>query len=607
VTRLVLLEHAPAEFRREDGDTVVAMTPEACYELDRRRVPYKLTTDFGIDGRLAALEPRHWREQLEWFESLDGVLVSQVPETGRWRFGAATLCGYTLKTLLDPVRVRALELDSMLDSHDWVLLHRRPEGGLLIQGPSVTSAVLPLVARARGVEFEERVDANAAVPRLPAPVRVQEHQASLPGRLRSLLRRLAPGLRRERLAPARPRTRQGRLTLLFADFGYDLTFLMRRAREEGHRCLRVTGDTVVEDAASRTEIARLPTEAANLGWASAAEAVDSPDHPLWAWPDEWLPGVPLADLLRPRIRHWLEHVMPRVAARAAAFERLLEREEVDFTLGANVVHLDVPAAAAVTSPPAQSVLIDHGHDALAQELFDLIMLRQVDHDFCPTSEFAGYLESRRRLYDHPTADVHVGSYQWRASASLSRSGRPPQDSPQGRPVVVYALTATAGDARYLNSAFYADGWYYRLCREIVDVLASHPETFSVVKLFPGDGHLRNPIDLYVDDLALDHVVWSREPLRAWIPWADRMVFDLPSTGLYEAAAAGVPYLALLYAHHRHRAAAVEQLGPAAVHFAEPEEAARAVDAFVSAPTVTAPPLYPEGDEILTTLERLARR
>lgn len=608
MTRLVLLEHGPATFRPESGDTVVAMTPEACYELDRRRVAYKLTTDFGVEARLAALEPLHWQEQLAWFEAFDELLAAHVLATRRWRLGAATLYGYNLKTLLDPVRVRAVEVDSMLRSHDRVLLHRRAEadptipGRLLFQGPSVTSYVLPLVARARGIDFEERLDEETPALEIPAFAGAQEQQADLPERLKTLLRKGQTSLRRVR--PALSGTR--RLTLLFADFGYDLTLLMARAREQGHRCLRVVGDYVVEEGAHRTEIARLPREGTDAGWASAAETVNSSDHPLWGWPNSWLQGVKLSDVLRPRVRYWLESLMPHVEARATALERVLTNEGVDFVLGANVVHQDVLAAAAVTALPTQSVLVDHGHDAVAQELFDLIMLRYVDHDFSPTSEFAGYLDSRRQLYDHPTAEVHVGSYQWRESASLSRSGHPPQPVPSKRPIVVYALTATAGNARYLNSAFYADGWYYRLCREIVDVLGRHPEVFSVVKLFPGDGNLRHPIDLYVDDLELDHVVSSRAPLRAWIPWADRMIFDLPSTGLYEAATAGIPYLALLYAQHRHRPGAVEQLGPAAVHFAEPEEAARAVDAFVSSPTVTAPRLYPEGEEILATLERLAR-
>jgi hypothetical protein len=580
------------------------MTPEACYELDRRGITYKLTTDFGVESRLAALEPLHWQEQLEWLESFDEFLVAQVPTTARWRFGAATLYGFNLKTLMDPVRVRALEADSMLDSCDRVLLHRRAEVAppvswrLLFQGPSVTSLVLPLVARARGIEFEERLDEETPPLELPSPADPRSPQAGFRQRLKARLRRERPAL-------ARPTGT--RLTLLFADFGYDLTYLLARAREQGHRCLRVVEDIVVEADVGPTEVARLPREGADAEWASAAELVDSSDHPLWDWPNGWLPGVPLADVLRPRVRYWLECLMPRVAARADAFETLLRSENVDFVLGANMIQPDVPAAAAVTAHPAQSVLVDHGHDAFAQELFDLIMLRHVDYDFSPTRELAAYLESRGRLYDHPAAEVHVGSYQWRANASLSRSGRPPQPVPSGLPIVVYGLTATAGNGRYLNSAFYSDGCYYRLCREIVDVLAGHPEVFSVVKLFPGDGNLRNPIDLYVYDLGLDHVVSSRAPLRAWIPWADRVVFDLPSTGLYEAAIAGIPYLALLYAAHRHRPTAVELLGPAAVHFAEPAEAARAVDAFVGAPAVTAPRLYPEGDEILTTLERLARR
>lgn len=607
MTRLVLLEHAPESLRLEPNDVAVALTPEACYELDRRGVPYRLTTDFGTDARLAALEPLHWEEQLRWIDTFDELIAAHVPETTRWRFGAATLYAYNLKTLVDPVRVRALELAAMLDSCDRVVLHRRPAIDpppslrLVFGGASVTSRVLPLVARARGVEFEERlaevhVDAGEAVVAASTP----------PGLLERLERRLRAGYRALRKRPRPwPAATERRLTLLFADSGYDLRYLLARARERGHRCLRIVGDAVVEEGAHRRQVARLPIEGTDAGWASVAEAVASSDHPLWAWPNEWIPGAPLADVLRPRIVDWLERVMPRIAARAASFEELLGGERVDFVVAANPAGPDVVAAAAVAAPPTQSALVDHGHGAHASELFDLIMLRHFDHNFCPTSELARYMESRRALYEHPTASIHVGSYQWRANAALSRSEPPPQPIPEDRPVVVYALTATAGNGRYLNNAWYADGWYYRLCREIVDVLAQHPEVYSIVKLFPSDGHLRNPIDRHVSDLGLDHVAWSRAPLRAWIPWADRIVFDYPSTGLYETAAAGVPYLALLYTHHRYRPEAVELLGPAAVAFTEPIEAARAAEAFVTSPTVTAPRFAPEGDEILATLERLA--
>jgi hypothetical protein len=616
VTRLLLLEHVPATFRPEPGETVVALTPEACYDLDRRRVPYMLTTDFGVDAELAALEPRHWQEQLGWIASLDEAIAGEVAATRRWRFGAATLYAFDLKRTMDPLRVQAVELGSMLDACDHITLHRRAEADspgpfhLAFRGRNARSRLLPLVAGVRGIAFEERVDDEGPAPVTPVlETRATTESSAWAVRVR---RRLAARLRESHGRVRGARSTQaganasGDLTLLFADSGYDLEPLLTRARTHGHRCLRVRGDTVIEEGEGRTEVARLPTEGADSDWDSAAETIASSGHGLWNWPNEWLPGVPLADILRPRIVAWLREVMPRVAARAAALEELLRSERVDVVLGANIANLDVVTAAAVTARPTQSVLIDHGHDAFEQELFDLIALRYADHDFTPTSEFARYLRSRAPLCDYPTAEVQVGSYQWRSNAAPTRAEQPPYPLPGDRPTVVYALTSTAGDARYLNSAFYADGWYYHLCREIVDVLARHPEVFSIVKLFPGDGNVRNPIDLYVDDLGLDHLVSSRVPLRTWIPWADRIVFDLPSTGMYEAAAAGTPYLALLYSGHRHRPEAVDLLGPAAVQFTEPAEAAHAVDAFVGAETVTAPKLVPEGEEILTTLERLVR-
>ena len=592
----MLVESAPATFRNEPEDLVVALTPEACYELDRRGIPYKLTTDFGTDEAIAALEPEHWREQLEWIEALDETIAAHVPATKRWRFGAATLDALALKRLVDPVRLRALELDAVLGSCDVVLLHRRDSAE-----PPVTSRVLSLLASARGLAFGERI-VDAPEPEALPPVVHPLPSRGILDRLKASVRhrlRRAPVPRKEYPPP------QSRLTLLFADFGYDLPYLLARARERGHRCLRVVGDAVIEEGGEPAEVARVPTEGDEADWAAAAATVSSPEHPLWAWPNGWVAGVPLADVVRPAVVRWLETTMPRIAARAASFDELLKTEHVDFVVAANPGEPDVLAAAAVTAPPALSVVVDHGHRAHASALFDLIILRHVDHDFCATDELARYMESRRARYSHPTAELHVGSYLWRVNAALSPSQAPPAPVPAGKPVVVYALAATGGDARYLNGEWFSDGWYYRLCREIVDVLARHPEIHSVVKLFPADGIVRNPIDLYVRDLGLAHVVSSRAPLRAWIPWADRMIFDYPSTGLYEAAAAGVPYLALLYARHAYRPGAVEQLGSGAVPFVEPAEAARAVESFVSDSGATAPRLEPEGEEILLTLERLA--
>src|SRR5690348_974066 len=87
LSRLVLVEHARASFRPEPDDVVVALTPEACYELDRRGVAYELTTNFGVDAELSALEPQHWQEQLRWIDAFDQLIATHVAETRRWRFG----------------------------------------------------------------------------------------------------------------------------------------------------------------------------------------------------------------------------------------------------------------------------------------------------------------------------------------------------------------------------------------------------------------------------------------------------------------------------------------------------------------------------------------
>jgi hypothetical protein len=172
-------------------------------------------------------------------------------------------------------------------------------------------------------------------------------------------------------------------------------------------------------------------------------------------------------------------------------------------------------------------------------------------------------------------------------------------------LLVYALTAIAGDGRYLHNAWYPDAWYYELQRRLVDFLAESDGYRVVVKLFPGDGHLRNPIDRYVAERGAPHLSLSRAPFVEWLPEADRVFMDYTSTAFHECLFAGVPCRSLVHRTLRIRESIEQRIAASIARFQTHDEAVEILRAFLDEerPAVSDP--GPEPGEILPLLERLA--
>lgn len=641
--RLLLFEECPAGLDHGPHDLLVALTPLACYQLTRLRKPHAVPSDFASESVLAGLEDRYWEEQLEWLDHLDQLLWREIPALEQRGIRAASLYGYFLKISLDILFIRGFELAALLDQgYRQVILWRREvvepplDSTLLFRGPSVYSRLLPQFCRARGMGYQARaVPGPSAVPAVRRPGTM----FGVPVRHRA--RRLLHDIAQFREAAIRTvglsrRPDPGpRLTLLFRTTGYDLGPLLRAARGSGHRCLLMDGDRVVDvtGLVRRTVTAGGapdPRSAASdrsgdaSEWTDAAHRTTAPESTIWRWPNAWY-DLPLSEILAPRLAYWMTSVVPRLAALTDRFVRLLRDEQIDFVVAPHIADLSTCAAiaAARTLPRSRSVHIEHGDSLLALKVWDLLNLFHFDDYFVPHAEVAAYFRSRRECYARPTAQVHVGSYRWQShgrrarapqmAVERSRRGAANGDpgrrrgSPPPRPIVVYLLTGTGGDARYLNSAWYPDPWYYQLQTRIVDVFAGRDDYTFVVKLFPSDGHILNPIAEYVRDLGRKHIRVSRAPFTRWLPRADRVIIDFPSTGLYETAVAGVPFHLLLHAKFRFRPAALEPLRPWTTIFTQTQEAVQAVEQFLRGDVTRGQVLHPEGADILRTLEGLAGR
>jgi hypothetical protein len=604
--RLIALDGLPPGFRPDPGDALLALTPRACLALDGEKRPYSILHEFGFEEKRAAFEKKYWPEQLAWFRKIDETLGAGL--------SFSTLFAYFLKISLDNLVVRALEARCVRDAgFEDVTLYVDPgagrEEGLfgLCRGTvSNTARVWPGVLKALGARC--RTEPLPARPPSGAP------RAS-PG-WDSLAKDALFAARAARWALLSWKARRSEtrpLGLLFMETYYAMGDVVEEACRAGHRCFLRRGDKIVDVSGP------VPS---TRGWGPAKGATERPasdafaaGSPLWNWPDQ-AAGTAVEPWLGRCYREAAARDLTEVARLAGRFDGFYRDERIDFVLLPSMRDtLDMAAvAAARRSTGTKSVLLAHGDGPDFAEMWDLTELLPYHHYFVPDEEFAAYFRERRALYpDRDPAQVHVGSPRWRRYRELARpraqlfrrgetgarlgGARPPLDVPVGKPVLVYALALPDGDYRHLNKPCYSETWYFALQKALAKRLAGIPGYSVVFKLFPNREAEQAPLVEFVRSLDKDHFFLSRARFSDWLPFADRVLMDQPSTPLYEAALAGVPFHLLCHRDLAMRPAGLAPFRKQTTVFDSNEEACAAVAKFLRdpAPSRAALPVPPAGD------------
>ncbi len=609
MSRLFLLETLPSGLHLSPRDTVVALTPQAAYALDQAGIPYRIPSDFGAEERLRRAEPAFLAETRSWLSRLDSLLQDSFPYFRAGGLRPAVLYAYHWKTLLDNLFTRGLEIDTLLEGRPEEVLFaaereplRRPDrflsfsldpGGLRAQWARHLCSLRSIPLRTlEGNPFSPEA-APAGRPSLPGRIRRQLLQKSW------WTQGILPGARH----PAR------RLTLLFLEADY-LAYLLKQSLRAGHRCL----------AADASWLPKVSAAGASA-WTCSADALSAAGSPVWNWPGRWF-DVPLSIPLGRCLKSWISQDLRVLSASLPAIAARYNALKIDFVLApflTEPIHFSAVAACR-SSKATQSVMIADGDGPEEGPAWDLIQLSQTEHYFVPDEEFAGRFQKQNRSIGWTTARVHIGGDRWKTYGRLAekprlylqrwenpwsfRWRRPPLPLPDSRPVVLLPLAKPEPDIRRLHRFDYDETWYYRLLKGWIDLLAEETRYLFVIKpiLAPGAGE--STVERIVRGKRKSHLLISRSPFPLWLPWANRVVLDHPSTPMYETALAGVPMRLILPATLQLRPEAIGKFESCVDWYEEPREAAEALRRYLDGPHSGTPRVKIHEASTLETLLRI---
>lgn len=590
--RFYLVEDFQGGQTVSDGE-VLALSPEACFELDRAGIPYRIVEDFYDEDELASFAKPYLAEQLAWFEAFDAWLREAVPFCRAHDLALICAHRFRLKYFIDSLVMNAYvfrHFVAQAEPSSIVYLRRSsPEEEALDLSIDRLNdntrrflrPVLGLVCRGRQIPIEEEARATGMAS--------EREGMRFPGKLaasaKSLLKPvycLVKYRLYERFWPRDPAFREARVLFLSAGHKDSDPVIRRFARRGATVFLKSAG--VVRELSHPLQRAVLDLDTAVRPWRErlvsqferAAEDLRFAApilEPLARWCQE-----DVSDFVLPVLRHFVSHRCFETACEVPALEAFYRARRIDYVIARSANHVSDAGAlvAAGRARGTRRVCFQHGCHATDFPMWRLQIAGHFDLFFAADPQSRAYTEAA--LAAAPADPCRV--YEYGDFLKPQRKVRLRRLKPE---TVFYVPTRGPVGVRLLNLTRYPITWYYQLQIALLRFFATQTDKRVVFKYWRSNDWLEASTLAFLATERFDNITADCTPFWECLHRADRVVMDYPGTAFYEAAAAGVPLLALYHERMALQPGAREFFGRSLVSFRTLEDACARVQAFLDAP------------------------
>ena len=544
-----------------DSSKVVALSPDVMDALDERGRSYVIPEDyFPVENFLAmgeagfALTERICDEiDRAGTVKTDGPAHSDIPSIARLHF-------YELKILVDAVSTRAFRIKRILESEKpsnvsfFETGAQRLNDALDFDRESIYSLVLPIVCESLGIPYTSLGTINVGPP---------NSKSALWKRLIfSLIGREMAGRAKFALSTWRPRFRakkavsgQRKVLLLFTTS--DLLEVVR----EGRRSRQFEFINWRPRLRGRFPLA-FPGQSDKISPESSRIVSDYAQGMRQLWEDVrvreklrshfMFDGLDCWPIVESRIRQFITRSLPRTFGTWQGARSLLKGGRFASVLLSTCPtprERAVASAARRTSVPV--ILYQHGG---SYGWRPLPMHSYMEGQFA--DYFMAYGEGAAQ---HFASTTPPGFHQPQAlpvgSCSLDRLAETVDSQEAKRKiyerysldpakkVLIYVVDVFAGNRSYFPD-YYPDTWYYEHQKQVIRILADHPEFQFLVKLAAGQAN--NPLAEFVQRLGVNHIkVMTDGRFAVLLPAADAVIIDYPSTPVDESLVTHKPVFVLI--------------------------------------------------------------
>jgi hypothetical protein len=571
-----LVEAYSDEIEFYKDSIIVALTPEACYQLDKKGIKYSIIEDFYDSVELSNQVEEYRRSVFRWIEKLDEFLLNNI---NGLKLKSGTIYRWYLKGMvLDPLYIRSYTLRHLFDAilpTEITYFVQKPAAPQLNDqfdnyGRSLYSQVIPIICREENIPLKTVLyEANGEKDNI---VNLDNLGSSLIDRLiktlykSKILRRLYFILRLVARLPHPGYARKKKINILLGSIAHIGEDFVAEALTRGYRIYLLSDSLIYKYSWYGTrKYLNLDAERQkrpgfdSLPWQSAAGLLKGND--LLKWINEKC-QLDASDIVLPRLEHFI-----------------LNNIDIFFTPSASYLREISALAAANHHPKVKTACLVHGDAVYDSRVWNMTELENYDIHISSNNETAEYfkrladeIHSSARLYSNPhrlRKIIKIASAREKKGIKAARKNR-----------VVYAPLFMNWDAIRMEG-YPTDTYYYHFQKSLVEHFSKLTEYTFVWKGLLHADLSYNPIPDFIRDNHFNNIEIAYNPLTEYLLTADRIICDCPSTGFYEAVIAGVPVMSLYHKSLILRPTAIEYFGDLLKPFSNIPEALKHIDDFLN--------------------------
>ena len=630
--KMYLVEEYNSEIAFEDNSLIIALTPKACYQMDKLGIKYSLIEDYYSELLNEKYDYFCFSSQLNWLEEFDKYLQETIPQLKKLNLKLCYWYFYFLKTMIDPLIVRSNTLNRFFEKINasevvYITAHTEeiaPDFTLFFgKGKSIYLRLLPLFCKKYSASF---TCINVAEEALPAIADTTSTDAGVTRKLKDFvishdaLLNLYKVYRSGCWHNAIPHfSRHKQLNILMLKSGYGGDLFILDALKRGHNVFLKSEDTIFKYTTfglKKYYILKSDNSGSFINleykesWQTAAnQLITQPE--ILGWVNDRC-GVDVSGIILPRLQYFISSLCPEITGYFSDFVNFYNKNDIDFVITPHNWFPDEVAAIAAArhSKNTKSVCFWHGICAYAIDMMDITEIDHHDIYFAHNEEIVGYYIKRKGLFGGLRTEIFSGFGLYLFSNYIKikekREKRIAEKSKdkKTRPKIIYLPTFFMWDHRRIGHNLYSATMYYTFQKALIELFATKKEFDFVWKGLPTTDASYNPIPNFIKDNQFENIEVATDYFGSHLVSADRVIADTPSTGFYEAVIAGVPAMSLYHRNFKVRKSAIEFFGHLIQPFSSIPEALEKIDRFLESD----PKLYctsiPLSNDVIKVLEDL---
>lgn len=592
--KLYLLESIASDLEFDEGK-IIALTPDACYSLDKKGLDYDIVEDYFDDDELFADRLSFQKEQSEYFRLFDSFLKSEIPQLSELKLDIATLYSFPLKTsIFDPLIYKSRVIVALFEQlkPTEVIFIKSPgndiknKESLSFNDTSLFSKLIPMLCQEKSVKFQIMTGIDEYDTNIFDIQRKQNIFSSF---------KSIPKIISFIFASMHRKKDSNTLNIFQTNLAYNGFQTIIDLLKNGHNAYVLNNNKIYLYKHFRLQVINLsklrsPKAVPPIGeWERVFQKLIKSE--LLSWVSDRC-QIDVTDLILPKLELFLTDICPEILDKFIFFADFYQKNSIDAILSPFMqTPIELAAIGAAKSAENPKIFcVEHGDDIFKNIFFRLEELSLSDVIITTNDEHKKYLGSLCKQHGLKT-NVHVCKHRLMPLINLHAKNTHRKIIKQTKssldPILFVPTFFTGESLRIDCDIHLSPTAYYKFQKRILSHLASRKEHTFIWKGLPAVESFNNPVPQMIADEKISNVIFESKPFVDYLKNAHRVILDYPSTGMYESIYAGISTMSLCDTNWKYRLSAVEKFSHNISFFSNADEAVVRIDEFLD----TSPETY----------------